>query len=61
MIAVTAPINVQTDEANRKRIERQEAAWSAPKLFGLGAFTLGLGLVALVIMSQCQITPLPFP
>ncbi|MFW5926380.1 MAG: hypothetical protein ACOCV4_09465 [Myxococcota bacterium] len=58
---MTAPINVQTDETNRKRIERQEASWSAPKLFGLGAVSLGLGLLALAIMSQCQVTPLPFP
>lgn len=40
-------INVQMDEANRKRLEAEEHFWTGPKLIGLAATTLGIALVVL--------------
>jgi hypothetical protein len=57
---VKIPINVEIDAEGAKRIEAQEKAWTAPKLFGLGVVALGIALAALMVMSQCQVTPLPF-
>ncbi|MBW2464945.1 MAG: hypothetical protein JRH11_25065 [Deltaproteobacteria bacterium] len=45
-------INVPMDDANRKRIEREEHFWTAPKLVLLAATTLLTALIVLYAMSS---------
>lgn len=53
------PTNVPFSEAEKKRIEREEKSWAAPKLVGLGIVSLGAALALLVFLSDCQLAPLP--
>lgn len=53
------PVNVPVDDKGKKRLEEQEKTWTAHKLVGLGIVSLGAALFLLIVMSQCQITPLP--
>lgn len=55
------PINIPIDEKGRKRIEREESKWTAPRLVGLGVISLGAYLLMLILVSHCQISPLPVP
>ena len=45
-------INVPLDDAEKARVERQEAAWTAPKLIGFGAVFLGCCLVILYSLAN---------
>jgi hypothetical protein len=58
-VPVKIPINTDISDEGAKRIEAQEKSWTATKLFGLGVVFLGVALAALLVMSQCQVTPLP--
>ncbi len=45
-------INVQMSDDQRKRLEREEHFWTAPRLVALAATTLGTALVVLYLMSS---------
>lgn len=55
-----APINIPADEKTKGRIEREEESWTAPKLFGLGVVSLGIALTILIVVSHCQVAPMPW-
>lgn len=50
-------INVPVSDAERQRIEREEATWTGPKLIALCAVTLGGALLLLWAMSNGYIGP----
>ncbi len=50
-------VNVPVTEAERKRIEREEATWTAPKLIALCAVTLSGAFFLLWAMSNGYIGP----
>ena len=50
-------INVPVTEAERKRIEREDATWTAPRLITLCAVTLGGALLLLWAMANGYIGP----
>ncbi len=50
-------INIPVTEAERERIEREEATWTAPKLIVLCAVTLGCAFLLLWAMSNGYIGP----
>lgn len=45
-------INVPLSESDRRRWERQERFWTAPKLFGLTFVTLALSFALLYYMAN---------
>ena len=51
--------NVPMSESERKRVERQDAAWTGPKLVFLCIVTLLLALALLWALADGRLTPLP--